>query len=881
MNDKQQQLTFHEGITNVPSDAICSDNTLEEEMGMYYADGEHHPIQDPETYMDLRESGLTVLFVHKLAGVTNYICIDQSGNVKAGFRNNNQLLSLYNGTLLENVDAGSIQITAIGKTLIVNTEDGIKYFLWKADNSEYYPFDRLPEPNVNFLLGTLRNNNPFWYRRSSMEIGEGWLTTYTSDGVKFVRIEEGHEAEYNDAAVGLYRENLKKISNDKGFARPFMVRYALEMYDGSYTMISAPILMLPSITHNSYGHLRNAGQKLTISTIELGLYYSANYDYSEWSDIVKGVVVFASDGVEVQDVTGHEEGSLRTFDRNVDKLPSIFGMEYRKISAATVYGDWSDPAADFWSFTKRDADSIADSIKTISIFYKIFELGLSQNTEGVHKQTTNLIKDDVITNLTSQERLTDDYYSHTKMSANFVSAYNNRLLLAGIKRGFFEGFTSFIPYNKNESHSVSERTLVIQVYIRTDEGTRIVSNRFETSDFIGKYFFYPDPRAYMARIYKVQRTTMDTYTLFKEIELEEHPYLNGAYYFEGLPDGTESMDGGTSLVFPAEDVTTPENLYNQIFNSEVNNPFVFTAKGNVTVGTGKVMALTTLTQALSQGQFGQYPIIVFTDEGVVAASINGEGVISATHPMSREVLNNVKSVTQTDGAVFFSSEKGLMVVIGNEVKCVSEQLSGRAQQGETPFQTFLKTAFIAYDYRDSLLWIFNGESSTCWIYSIKSGTFSRNRILNDGIVTNVVNKYPDYLLQIGTFMYSLIERENINVGTDEVTGHYDLYNCQIITRPMKLENGLALKSIRQIRNINQFVRDSYTQRFIDDPVIVQKLQLRIFASNDLKNWTELHSLRGTPWKYYKFQYDFKRLHATDRFAGAIVITQERRTNKMR
>jgi hypothetical protein len=88
----------------------------------------------------------------------------------------------------------------------------------------------------------------------------------------------------------------------------------------------------------------------------------------------------------------------------------------------------------------------------------------------------------------------------------------------------------------------------------------------------------------------------------------------------------------------------------------------------------------------------------------------------------------------------------------------------------------------------------------------------------------------------------------------------------MITRPMKLENGLALKSIMQIRNIC-YMEGSMT--------------LRIFASNNLNDWVELHSLRGMPWKYYRFRYDLSDMKATDRFGGSVLITQERRTNKLR
>jgi hypothetical protein len=180
------------------------------------------------------------------------------------------------------------------------------------------------------------------------------------------------------------------------------------------------------------------------------------------------------------------------------------------------------------------------------------------------------------------------------------------------------------------------------------------------------------------------------------------------------------------------------------------------------------------------------------------------------------------------------------------------------------FEGCSKDCFIAYDYRDSLLWIFNNNRSSnseyCYVYSIKTGTFGKFKFSQP--VTDVVNDYPDYLLQNGSGgnLLSLTGRTNINLDDS------DDYSGLMITRPMKLENGLALKSIMQIKNI-RYMEGSMT--------------LRIFASNDLNHWVELHSLRGTPWKYYRFRYDLSDMKATDRFGGSVLITQERRTDKLR
>jgi hypothetical protein len=305
-----------------------------------------------------------------------------------------------------------------------------------------------------------------------------------------------------------------------------------------------------------------------------------------------------------------------------------------------------------------------------------------------------------------------------------------------------------------------------------------------------------------------------------------------------------------------------------LLTSEVNNPWVFKASGYNCIGNGRILGLSTTTTALSEGQFGQYPLLVFSEDGIWALSLDGTGLYTSIRPMSREVCNNPKSITQTDGAVFFVSKKGLMVITGSQVKCVSEQLSGKIGSFASSvnpginigkYQTFFANCFIAYDCRDSLLWIFNNGAPTCLVYSIKSGCFGKAAFY---AITNVVNDYPDYIMQ-DTYhnAYSLTMRQDINVDSTD-------YNSWMMSRPMKLENALALKSIIQVKHI----LDTNTNA---------GLVFKIYASNNLRNWCEITSMRGTPWKYYRFEYTFSNLKATDRFAGTMLITQERRTNKLR
>jgi hypothetical protein len=59
------------------------------------------------------------------------------------------------------------------------------------------------------------------------------------------------------------------------------------------------------------------------------------------------------------------------------------------------------------------------------------------------------------------------------------------------------------------------------------------------------------------------------------------------------------------------------------------------------------------------------------------------------------------------------------------------------------------------------------------------------------------------------------------------------------------------------------------------------MELKIYGSNNLRNWREVNSLTGVPWKYYRFKIVFEDMKATDRFSGTVLVTQERRTNKLR
>ena len=250
MNEKQQQLTFDKGIANVPSDAICSDNALGESLGMTYENGEHKPIQKPVLFATITDidshilpgvvdTDANLLYVHRLANQERYIvCVD--GKIAYGVKEQRTV-----GTVTQDVIAikgwlwnvldgdkvadatnnnalvytSSTNVTSVGKTLIINNDDGINYYLWKNEytvtNSpnrwehRMYSFlgNRIPEPKVEFRMVGSTSYNDFttsdtYCAKEKCPI----VGLDTIDDHYWTFEPDGHE-DWKNAVVGLYNND--------------------------------------------------------------------------------------------------------------------------------------------------------------------------------------------------------------------------------------------------------------------------------------------------------------------------------------------------------------------------------------------------------------------------------------------------------------------------------------------------------------------------------------------------------------------------------------------------------------------------------------------------------------------------------------------------
>lgn len=888
----QKSLSFNKGITTSPSDLVSDDTELSASRDLIFRNGEMQPLRQAKLLDSLSHK---LLYIHKGADYTNAITYDGS-TLYCG--------TLSNDSISENEGSFTVgkvyDISSVGNTLVVATDNGLHYILFKEGKYidlgtelpryNFYPAFRMW---TNLPLGG--NTGCFLKGMTSSQLykasySNGKFTGCSAwkgeikptDNESFFFHHEVNEGSTNEANVqnaiqGHVAELIRIVKENNRFAFPFFVRCAMRLYDGSYARISVPVACYPTVNRNCYFTPVTASDyKESMDFTECFMYapFHAPFQYrieaqgiDKWKDIVKEFVVFATDDVmpfyldkewRIELPSKTSETTYRTLvttptyssgllpDVPVLQDDGIYHFEKGKYNARDVIVP-----------TYKSDNEIINEMISKTQFYKLFSVGVeSVNTSDYVSPT---IASNVVATLTSQEQLpVDDYYGWTSIVPQKVLTYNNRINLFNVIRCPFIGAHMFTCATATGGSSSSvEGTLRFYVHIATSVSMEVVSSTYWPQDLkvADSWFFYPDPRA-------VDVVVWDTTSgRGIKIPLKTHPYLNGAYAFRYLPLANRMTSSNVSS--PPSPSPYSESLDSQIFTSVVNNPFVFQASGDNTVGTGSILGIAANTEPISQGQFGQYPLIVFTTEGIYGLSVNSEGLYSASYPISREVCNNSDSITSTGNVVYFTSDKGLMAVSGGTVRCVSPQLSGANppySDATVSFLTFVRNAFLAYDYRDSLLFIYNVSYDYAYVYNLLDGTFATIS-LGSKRIQRAVSNYPDTLLQdADNNVYSF---RKIPVAQDDTNA----YSGTFTTRPLKLGSSIQLKTIHQI--VHLFNSADGT------------LKLRVYASNDCRNWVELHSLHGKPWKYYRFSYTLSNISASDTFAGTVIDFTPRFTNKIR
>lgn len=895
---------IYNGYSANPSDYEGIEGDLAITLGMVQEDGTMKPVLPPSLVLQL-ENGSTVKYIHETTNFRHYIILKTNG-----------WLQWWNGKadsekqLLRTFTTDICQVTAIGNTLIVLASDGMHYFLWKGAGEGYlYLGTEMPECPLSFgLQGEMLRTDEFEISFDSISEGNIW-NEFT----------DANKAKVTSQVLGKVNKFIADHSTNKGkFIYPFLLRYAYRLYDGSLTKHSAPILMIASSdlapqvfwTHLT-GKSSYTNAKLQVVGMLHTLDYAAvnEYDLSNlqsWKDIIRSVDIFVSKPIYTYDQNGECTGF-----KNVDESDcycvckhsnqaastSTYPLRYQKHDFRKLYAFTYNPSTLSYPsgrlmLPRRSVDDVKADIRNCAHFYFLESIKVEHLTT---ERTIITVEEDYLQSLVTREVMTDDYDSHDKIIPKYSFSYNSRLNVANLKKVLFNGYNahSLFPYSNGYVHNwsdawptVADRTLSVMMFVYIKQDGKEIVVRGDTGT-IGMnapilFLYYPNVNAYKAVICRFDYGIGTYY----DVTLEQHEFLNGAFYFGGWSD-LEKTTSNYPAISSLADRTI--DVVNKIYTSEVNNPFYFPVLGINTVGTGAILGICSAAKALSQGQFGQFPLYAFTTEGVWALEVSSTGTYSAKQPITRDVCTNPDSITQIDSAVLFATNRGIMHISGSTVQCISDRLNTeevfsisnlpkcdalinifnrKANESEKitlsditmlPFDNFLKGCRMVYDYTNQHIIVYNPAVRYAYVFSLKSQMWG---MMRSDIMDNV-NSYPEALAMAdGAKLvdFSTPTAENIT--------------ALIVTRPLKLEAPNGFKTISAIIQRGKFRSNHVSQV--------------LYGSNDLYHWHTVWSsvdkimrgFRGTPYKYFRLALVL-RFDKSESIYGCTVVFEPRMTNQVR
>lgn len=904
----------YNGYTANPSDYECADGDLALAINTIQEDGAMKPVLPPLTVLQLSE-GTTVKYIHSTAKIHNYITLD-ANNILAWWDGKDARGELGTFTTIH-------QVTAVGNTLIVLADDGMHYLLWK-DKGYLNLGTEIPECSLSFGL------------QGEFIISENFTINFNSISSSnlYKEFSDENKTKVTEQVLAKVNKFIAENSTNKGrFIYPFLLRYAYRLYDGTLTKHSAPILMVTSsdlapqvFWKTISGSSSYSSATLNIASMLHVLDYAVSYsnelnELKKWEDIVRSVDIFISKPIYTYNQNGECTGFANNDDDNYKSCYAIckhtnqkastdvFPLKYqynpfRKLYAFT---DCSEGQESGFTYPKgrlllprRSTDEVKEDIKNCSSFYFLESIKLEQlKTE----RTIITVKEDYLQSLVAREVMTDDYDSHDKLRPKYSFPYNGRLNITDIQKTLFKGYNpaslftysngyiDYYPGSYAPDFYDTAYMVTMYVYIKQDGKDIIVKSDigltlgFKTPLL---FFYYPNINAYKAVVRKVDARFGDGSKGgdFFEIPLEQHAFLNGAFYFSGWDGLNQATSEPTSV---STDEQRTINIPNKIYTSEVNNPFYFPLLGINTVGTGDILGISSAAKALSEGQFGQFPLYAFTTEGVWALEVSSTGTYSAKQPITRDVVINPDSITQIDSAVLFATDRGIMHISGSTIQCISDSLNtadlftiadlpkadklveifnSKANESKQttldnitllPFYEFLRGCRMVYDYTHQRIVVYNSSVRYSYVYSLKSHTWG----MMQSTITGALNSYPEALAMT-----------NGNKLVDFSKTDAETTTTLIITRPFKMDDPNIFKTI-----------DSIIQRGVFHSSHVQQV---LYGSNNLYNWQPVWSsidkimrgFRGTPYKAYRLALVCS-FDKRETLYGCTVAYVPRMTNKIR
>ncbi len=660
---------------------------------------------------------------------------------------------------------------------------------------------------------------------------------------------------------------------DNKFIYPFFVRYALRMYDGSMVCPSAPCLMVP-----------NQGRTPQMWTVEPGggglcdTYTSANIaeltykivdkgKLEDWKDLISGVVIAVSPPI----YSFNQGAEWSAKKQMIDMELMTWGDDHNYSVGYGAFDDGDGGFSSNWLFRHRnsvdpsqkvygillpqfDAKAMDALLTENSGFYVVKEMKLGElPVDGVWNSLD--MDDRTLEGLEGRMRLDDNAMTLSQRWGRMTTVYNSRLVMGNLTEQRFKGYMPSVMNGYcgkirdgvDDVVGVAWAKALIYGVENGEEYVLCARDMDVSNDSPFFWFAYPGLDAKKAVVW---RCMTDNSFQRAEMTLKTHKSLTLSYWFDGFAElqwidmgHEDDLNSRYVEELNMSDCHAEISTVNKLQQSEVNNPFLFEPRLTNKIADTDIIAMASATQGLSQGQFGEFPLYVFTTDGIWAMSVGDDGSFSTKQPVSRDVCTDAHSVVMTDNAVVFTTKQGLKILRGASVVNMSRLMDGAPAdlsllhdimpdynnllvEEPSDFISLTSKSKIAYDYPSNLLHIYPDNMGAHYVYSLLSGEFA----LSDNYVKPlaVVNDYPDTILQTenGLVKYGGRKMENRSRGV-------------ILTRPFCFSDAKGLKKVRDMRILWKRLH------------LESSVRIAVLASNDRYKWWRMKSLNSHSYRWFR------------------------------
>ena len=890
------------GLTSSPSDYACADgeiafatNMVAEEDGIRTVGGYENVFKDENFGTESLEGAF---YIHRAGSNTVYI-MQREGKLRYYDARNKKFGDITKGGASLQFSSEIKSVTHVGTTLIILDEQGMHYLLLKAKSDAYgnsyceYKYLGQQLPSLDGIQFALKGTSvKKWVIQEVLDDKyryETKLEKYTVENAgDFATFTEELQTRITNDMMGDVNKAIAEEGVEKNrFIFPFFVRCAFRLYDESLSMHTIPIYMQTATDNAVF---------LTAAIVNGGNYYWLNYphvsfiahelqykftnDLNDWSDVITSVDIFASAPIYTHDQDGKIEG-LYFYPQDNQKNREGFWGKFHSVCSLDggAYRPYLPPIVDYVIDASRPYDSLSNALLRIgnrtqqeihelrdteSTFFLLKSIPIQEVKTDAFKTVT--MKDGYLESLVNREKMTGDYRSNDKWEGLRLMSYNNRLHMGGVKFDLWKGqceatvcnyvdvsiapsWTWIGNYNTAEDSRAYE--VSFEVTIEEDgKYFRKMCGELTKSSEIIPYFFYPNPNAKYLCIY-IQASDKSKFAK-AEIPLKKHPMLYGAYATDlNLYDFIDWKYNQTNL--PTVGYNGMTESKSVLATSEVDNPFVFKAANISTVGDGVVQAMRSAAKPLSQGQYGQYPLYVFTSSGIFAMPVRDDGTYGVPAFVTSDVPTDIDAISAVDDSVFYPTDHGVKALTGSQSIVVSEALNALGEldvanlphfdtllanvtsetyKGGVRYRTHLETCKSIFDSRNNRV-IFFSEND--WVFHLVYNLKSKRWGTCPRMLKRALNTEQPYGISL--------DEKVIDISKIEDSPEAQR-NSFIVTRPMKIGIG-DMKKMRQIIAVGDFKEGH--------------VKLVLWGSRNLDDWfligsSTTHKLRnlcGTGYKYYR------------------------------